>query len=333
MRVAVIGLGAMGRHHARCYTEIPGVTLAAAADPDPTAMEAAIRLGARAYGSAEDLLRSEELDAVSVCAPTRQHREIALRCLEAGLHVLVEKPIAATVEDAEDILRAAERSGRVLMVGHIERFNPAVRALRRLIAEGRLGTLLQLHFQRLGLRPRAAPDVPVVVDLGVHDLDLAACLCGAPLEDITALGGRAALGVPDYACLLARCGAAAVTIQLSWVTPIKLRRVIACGTDGYAELNLVTQDLRWFHRDTGGDEPATFPEFVARYGRGAEAGVALPFPEQGREPLRIELEEFLGAARFGWTVPASGQDALQALRLALEASRQIAAAEPVPWPA
>jgi UDP-N-acetylglucosamine 3-dehydrogenase len=111
------------------------------------------------------------------------------------------------------------------MVGDIERLNPAVRALKRLIAEGRLGTLLQLHFQRLGLRPRAAPDVPVVVDLGVHDLDLAAYLCGAPPEGVTALGGRAALGVPDFACLLARRGAAAVTIRLSWVTPVKLQRV------------------------------------------------------------------------------------------------------------
>jgi UDP-N-acetylglucosamine 3-dehydrogenase len=111
MRVAVIGLGAMGRHHARCYTEIPGITLAAAADPDPAAREAAIRLEARAYGSADDLLRSEDLDAVSVCAPTRQHREIALPCLEAGLHVLVEKPIAATIDDAEDILRAPTARG------------------------------------------------------------------------------------------------------------------------------------------------------------------------------------------------------------------------------
>lgn len=332
MRVAVLGFGRMGRHHARCYAEIPGAALAAAADPDPAAREAAARLGARAYDSVDDLLGHERLDAVSVCAPTARHREIAVRCLDAGLHVLVEKPIASTLEDAEDIVRAAERAGRVLMVGHVERFNPAVRALQRLIA-GRLGTLLQLHFQRLGLRPRAEPDVPVVVDIGVHDLDLAAFLCGAPLEGVAALGGRAALGVPDFACLLARCGSAAVTIQLSWVTPIKIRRVVACGTDAYAELNLVTQDLRWFHRDNGDGEPATFHEFVARYGRDAEAGVALPFPDQGREPLRIELEEFLGAARFGWTVPARGQDALQALRLALEASRQIAPPEAVPWPA
>ncbi len=323
VRVAVVGVGRMGRHHARNYTELPGVDLVAVADPDPGSADLARRYRCRHYTTVDALLRSERLDAVSVCVPTRLHPEVAIACLEAGAHTLVEKPIAATLAGASAILDAAARTGRVLMVGHVERFNPAVRALKRLIAEGGLGTLLMLHSQRLGVLPGRAPDANVIVDIGVHDLDLANYLVGTTPDTLVANGGRSLCAdCEDFASIFLRYGPVTATIQVSWVTPLKLRRLVACGTEGYVELNLVTQDLRFYDRPHGQDY-GSFHEFVIRYGDGPGAGLALPVPQRGCEPLRVELEEFLAAARFGWTPPVAGEDALAALRLALDATEQV----------
>lgn len=323
MRVAVIGVGRMGRHHVRNYTELPGVDLVALADPDPAAEEWARRYRCRYYPTADMLLRRERVDAISVCVPTRHHPEVTVQCLESGVHTLVEKPIAATVEDARAMIDAALRTGRLLMVGHVERFNPAVRALKRLIAEGRLGRLLMLHSQRLGVLPGGAADSNVIVDIGVHDLDLANYLVGATPDLLVANGGRHACpDREDFASLFLRYGPVTATIQVSWVTPLKLRRLVACGTEGYVELNLVTQDLRFYDRPQG-HEYASFHEFVIRYGDLSGSARAVPIPEKGREPLRVELEEFLAAARFGWRPPMSGPEALEALRLALHATDQV----------
>lgn len=172
-RLAVIGVGSMGRNHARVCGDLDMVDLVAVADAD---LEVAERVGhkyrVRAYGDYVGMLRAEEPEAVCIAVPSRLHREVALECLSFGCHVLVEKPIASSVEDAQWIIEAAATARRVLIVGHVERFNPAVIEAKRRIDRGELGKVFQIHARRLGPFPTRVRDVGVVVDLATHDVDV-----------------------------------------------------------------------------------------------------------------------------------------------------------------
>ena len=165
-RVAVVGVGSMGRNHVRVYSEMPGVELVAVVDCN---LQAAQRVEqvyrARAYSDVCEMLEKERPEAVSVVVPTSEHHAVAKDMLEAGCHVLVEKPIAATVEDAEDLINTAARLDRILMVGHIERFNPAIIELKRRLDAGELGPIFQINARRLGPFPTRISDVGVVMDL------------------------------------------------------------------------------------------------------------------------------------------------------------------------
>ena len=171
----------MGRNHVRVWDEVvDGVDLVAVADPDPRALRAGHRRArARGFEDAERMLAEEELDLVSIVAPTSLHLPATLAALGAGANVLVEKPIAATREEAQAMIDAAAAAGRMLTVGHIERFNPAIRELRRRLEAGELGRIFQISATRLGPFPARIRDVGVVVDLAPHDLDVMRFLVGS----------------------------------------------------------------------------------------------------------------------------------------------------------
>ncbi len=169
IRVGVVGVGVMGANHARVLSEFPGVELAGVADPDrKRAHFVGGTLGCPALASIEELL-DRGVDAVTIAAPTHLHRDIALACIERGVHVLVEKPIASTVSEGEDIIKAARRAGLTLMIGHVERFNPAVQAIAEAI---RSEYILSIAITRVGPFPPRMSNVGVVIDLAVHDIDL-----------------------------------------------------------------------------------------------------------------------------------------------------------------
>jgi UDP-N-acetylglucosamine 3-dehydrogenase len=168
LRIGVVGVGTMGSNHARVLAGLSGVRLMGVADPDPAQRELVNRaLGCPAVSDLDSLLKFG-VDAVTIAAPTHLHREIALACIARGIHVLVEKPIASTVEEGHDIIRAARRADVTLMVGHVERFNPAVQAIKEAI---RGENILSIAITRVGPFPPRMSNVGVVIDLAVHDID------------------------------------------------------------------------------------------------------------------------------------------------------------------
>ena len=170
LNVAVIGAGSMGKNHARVYSSIKDVELIAVCDIDDESKKIADEFGAKHYKNYNDMVKNEKLDAVSVCIPTKLHKNVALDIIKNKINILVEKPIAATTQEAKEIIDAAERNNVKLMVGHIEQFNPAVMELKKRIEKNELGSILQVHCQRLSLFPQRIIDVGVIIDLAIHEI-------------------------------------------------------------------------------------------------------------------------------------------------------------------
>src|SRR5580692_7999716 len=169
LRIGVIGVGVMGSNHARVLSELPGVKLVGVVDPDSKQRNrVAHTLGCAAFADLEGLV-GQGVEAVTIAAPTHLHREIALECARRGIHMLVEKPVAPTIEEGHAIVAAAHRAGVTLMAGHVERFNPAVQSLKRAIKDE---SILSIAITRVGPFPPRMSNVGVVIDLAVHDIDL-----------------------------------------------------------------------------------------------------------------------------------------------------------------
>ena len=325
IRACVIGVGRMGSQHVRCLTELDEACLLAVADPDaPHANAIAQRYGCRAYADYREMLTAERPDAVIAAVPTSLHTAVASRVIEHGCHLLVEKPLADTPAAAHQLVKAAQDRGVRLAVGHIERFNPAVRQLREIITAGTLGHILSCSAKRVGLPSPHLDETNVVIDLAVHDLDVISFLLGGRPQVVSAVTGRL-IGGPheDYADILLITENVPCVIQVNWVTPVKIRTLSVVGTMGYAELNYITQTVYLYRRQPV--EPlVSYQELVARYGEAEKETVH----SGGEEPLKAELRAFITAIRNGVTPEASGEDGLQAVELAheiLNCARQVEA--------
>jgi predicted dehydrogenase len=302
LRVGVIGAGVMGALHARVYSEMKGVRLVGVADVDPRrAEDVAARHDTRPFAD-HCALFDTRLDAVSVCVPTSLHMEVTLQAIDRGVSVLVEKPIAATLEEADQIINAAQRAGIALMVGHIERFNPAVTALKQAIAGHHL---ISLSMTRVGPIPPRVSDVGIIVDLAVHDIDLAHYITGAEFDQVVAFTAVPQSGREDTALLLFRMASGVlVQIQANWLTPYKVRRIQAAAREILVDADLLSQQVRTF----GGYQ--LDGSYTTR-----------DVPVRMSEPLRAELEAFLDAV-VGRAPPAvTGDDGRRALDVALRAAR------------
>jgi UDP-N-acetylglucosamine 3-dehydrogenase len=326
--VAVVGVGNMGRHHARNYHELPEAELRAVVDADTARREeTARRFGASAYPTVEAMLEAEpDVAAVSVAVPTSAHAAVTCELLEAGKHVLVEKPIAPTIDEAEEMIVAARERELVLAVGHVERFNPAVRELRRLIDEGRVGSILSLVARRVGVMPPQVKDANVIVDLAVHDVDIFGYLLDrAEPSDLYCNAGRAiAEDRFDFADIFLRYGPVACFLQVNWVTPVKIRSLAVTGDAGYAHVEYVTQRLD-FYRAGPAVEPTSFAELEALSEQQPER---LEFPHE--EPLARELREFLRAVSGEPAEIVGGEEARATMLVAMKLVKL--AERPMPAP-
>ncbi|MEA3310187.1 MAG: Gfo/Idh/MocA family oxidoreductase [Chloroflexota bacterium] len=316
LRAAVIGVGAMGRHHARVYTELPQTELVAVSDLDAQTRE---RLGAKydvpIYAQYQDLLSEVAPDIVSVVVPTQHHHEIASAALAAGAHVLVEKPIAATVAEGEELIARAEAANRKLMVGHIVRFSPVIQALKAHLDAGELGRIFQIICRRVGPFPSRIRDVGVVVDLAPHDLDLMRFLTGAePLRLYAETEQQIHTAHEDLVTAQLRfANESTGMLEINWLTPVKVRETLVLGEHGMFRADDLTQDLYFYENAEAQELDWGHLSLL----KGVSEGKMIRYPIQRHEPLRAELKAFADAVLDDTPVPISGADGLAALRLAL----------------
>ena len=315
-RVGVVGTGVMGRNHARVLREMRDVELVGVADSNlDAACQVAGFHGTRGYASLEELLKKEKPEAVTIAVPTENHHRAVLEALAAGCHVMVEKPIAATLAEADELVAAARSASRVLAVGHIERYNPAVLELKRRLDDGQLGKAYEFAAQRLGPFPQRIRDVGVVIDLATHDLDLMRFLTGSEIVRVYAETRRKVHTTREdmVSGLLRLADGSVGLLQINWLTPTKIRQMTVTGERGMFRADYLTQDLYFYEN---AEATAHNWEQITML-RGVSEGSMVKYVVHKREPLQSELEAFMHAVAGDPAGIVSGEDGSEALRLAL----------------
>ena len=315
LRAAVIGAGSMGRNHARVYAEMDDAELVAVADPDQESLNrVAQRHRVRTYTDYRAMLEREQIDLVSVVVPTEHHFAVARDTLLAGIPTLIEKPIAATVDEGADLIALAAERRVLLTVGHIERFNPAIIALKGQIELGALGKVYQIHIRRIGPFPARIKDVGVVVDLATHDLDIMHYLTASNVTRLHAeVGRRLHTAHEDLLSAVLRFENDIIgVLDINWLTPTKVRELSVIGERGMFVANYLTQDLVLYENDSA-PQDSNWHELAVM---GVSEGRMIRFKVNKKEPLREELDAFVAAARRGGAAPVSGEDGLLALAVA-----------------
>jgi len=298
LRIGVVGVGVMGSNHARVLSGIPGVELVGVADPDPKQRDfVSGALGCIAVNDVDALLECG-VEAVTIAAPTHVHHDISLKCIAHGVHLLVEKPIASTVEEGRAIVAAARRAGVTLMVGHVERFNPAVESIKRAIKDQ---DILSIAITRVGPFPPRMSNVGVVIDLGVHDIDLIRWFTESEIVEIQPQMSSAVAEREDIALLQFRTASGVLAhINTNWLTPFKARNVHIATRDKYLIGDLLTLQVT---------ECFGFQPDGSYSMRHLSVGYA--------EPLRAELVAFVDAIRSGEQPAVTGEEAVASLEIAI----------------
>lgn len=309
VRMGLIGVGAMGRHHARVIRETPGLELAAVADPDGDRF-GAVR-GMEVLPDVDALI-AQGIDTALVAVPTARHEEVALKLAAAGIPSMIEKPIAHTVAAGERVAEAFRQAGLVGAVGYVERCNPSVVEMRRRIMEGQLGEIYQITTSRQGPFPARISDVGVVKDLATHDVDLVKWLGGANYArihaEITHRSGRefedmvVASGVLENGIV--------VNHIINWLSPRKERQTVVTGENGALVADTAASDLTFYANGT----VATQWDAIAAF-RGVSEGDVVRYAFPKREPLRVEMEYFLQALEGDPSNIVSMEEGVQTLRV------------------
>jgi UDP-N-acetylglucosamine 3-dehydrogenase len=298
LRVGVVGVGVMGSNHARVLAGLPGIRLVGVADPDhQQARFVAGALGTTAVDDVDALLPLG-VDAVTIAAPTHLHHDIALTCIKRGIHVLVEKPIASNPQEGRAIVAAARRAGVTLMVGHVERFNPAVETVKEAI---RGEEILSIAITRVGPFPPRMSNVGVVIDLAVHDIDLIRWFTDSEIVDVQPLTANAVAEREDIALLQFRTTSGVLAqINTNWLTPFKARTVHVATRDKYIIGDLLTRQV------------------TECFGFQPDGSYSMRHLSVGyTEPLRTELIAFFSAIRQGGAPIVSGEEGVASLEIAM----------------
>ena len=299
LRVGVIGAGIMGSNHARVLAGLAGVQLVGVADPDSKQRDLVTRvLGCPAVTDMDKLFELG-VDAVTIAAPTHLHRDVSLACIARGVHLLVEKPIASTVEEGREIIAAARKAGVQLMVGHVERFNPAVIAIKKAI-EGE--DILSIGITRVGPFPPRMSNVGVVIDLAVHDIDLIRWFTDSDIVDVQPQTSNAVAEREDIALLQFRTASGVLAhINTNWLTPFKARNVTVATRGKYVMGDLLTRQV------------------TECFGFKADGSYSMRHLPVGHdEPLRAELMSFVSAVRSQSAPAVSGEEGVASLEIAIQ---------------
>src|SRR4051812_40816576 len=305
-------VGNMGSNHARVLAGLSGIQLVGVADPDRGQRDLVTRvLGCPAVTEYEALLQLG-VDAVTIAAPTHLHHPIALHCIERGVHVLVEKPIASTVDEGRDIIAAAKKAGVTLMIGHVERFNPAVTAIKQAI---RGEDILSIGITRVGPFPPRMSNVGVVIDLAVHDIDLIRWFTESDIVEVQPQLSSAVAEREDIALLQFRTASGVLAhINTNWLTPFKARNVTVATRGKYVMGDLLTRQV------------------TECYGFQPDGAYSMRHVSVGHdEPLRAELIAFIDAVRSGKPPAVTGDEGVASLEIATRClERRPAVTTPAP---
>ena len=307
LRIAVIGVGHLGRHHARILSSLNGARLVAVVDTVvDRAAEAAAATGVRALTDFRELFG--QVDAVTVAVPTELHRDVALPFLERGIGVMVEKPMARSIEEADELIAAARASGATLGVGHTERYNPAVTAVLPLVTSPRF---IEVH--RLGVFPDRSLDIDVVFDLMIHDLDIILALVRSDVESIEAVGVPVLTPRFDIANARLRFASGCIAnVTASRISRERVRKIRFFQPDAYISIDYAAQEVEgWRLVPRDGGRPSI------------EGG---PLPVERDEPLRRELADFVRAAQSRSAPLVDGHAGRRALELATRIARKMESA-------
>ncbi len=316
MKTGIIGVGSMGKNHARVNSEM-GVLAGIADSDEAVARPLAERFGVEYFSDYRDMFAS--VDAITVATPTVTHFKIAMDAIQAGKHVLVEKPICPTLEDSEKLVKAADDAGIVLAVGQIERHNPVVKFARESIEQGRFGDIVSISARRVSTFPGRISDVGVLLDLGIHDIDVIRYLAQSSVISVYSLGGKRQNDkFEDHANILMEFeNGIKGYVEVNWLTPMKVRKLSITGLKNYVELDYIKQSADISSSQVSGtldtNDLYRLPiEFDIRH-------VSL----KKQEPLRNEHEDFIRAIETKTQPLISGEDGMQTLRVCQAAIRSI----------
>jgi UDP-N-acetylglucosamine 3-dehydrogenase len=309
VNVGVIGVGAMGYHHARVYSQLENAKLMAISDlMREKADEVSKEYNAQGFVDYMDILKMPEIEAVSVCVPTTHHFNVVMDAIEHGKHVLVEKPIAFTLREAEAMVKAAKDEGVKLATGHVERFNPAVGKAKELIKNDVIGEVVSASAKRVGPFPPRIKDVGVIIDLAIHDVDIMFHLFDSPVSRIYAnMGSRLEkCEYEDHAEIMSSFKNGIIgMLEVNWLTPYKKRKLEVTGVDGIISIDYIDQTVNVYGKST--------------------QNVDIEY----KEPLKEELSSFLSAVSNGEEPKITGEDGIYALKVVTAAMKSAKDNSPV----
>ncbi len=296
MRVGVIGIGSMGKNHLRVYSEMNQEIVGISDINIEKGNFLAKKYNTKFFRDYRELLK-KDLDAVSIAVPTTLHKKVALDCMEKGINILIEKPIADTLRNALEIKAKAEKEDLKVMVGHIERFNPAIEKIKEMTGTGEMGELVSISAKRVGPYNPRIRDVGIIIDLGVHDIDIISYLYKDKVEYVYASAGSVIHNFEDHASILLkfRNGHAGL-IETNWLTPFKIRTLTMVGDRGIASIDYLVPSLKLYN------------EKEEKYIR-----------IEKKEPLKSELEHFIECIKKNKEPIVSIEDGKNALKIALSA--------------
>jgi UDP-N-acetylglucosamine 3-dehydrogenase len=298
LRLGVVGVGVMGANHARVLSDLADVKLVGIADTDRKQRDLVSQaLGCAGYADVEALIAGG-VDAITIAAPTHLHRDLALTCIRQGVHILVEKPIASSVEEGRAIIAAAQRAGVTLMIGHVERFNPAVEAIKNAICDE---DILSIAITRVGPFPPRMSNVGVVIDLAVHDIDLIRWFTDSDITEVQPQLSNAIAEREDIALLQFRTASGVLAhINTNWLTPFKARSVTVATRKKYIMGDLLTRQV------------------TECFGFQPDGSYSMRHLSVGHaEPLRTELQAFVSAIRLKEPPAVTGEEGVASLEIAI----------------
>ena len=292
----MIGIGAWGKNHVRVFSELEEANMVAIVDRDEARAKAlAKKFNVTYYTDTDELFRRDDVDAVTICTPTVTHADLALEAIASGKHVLIEKPMTDTVQQAQRIIDAAKSAKVNLMVGFVERFNPSVNTATQIIDQGKLGELVLGSARRLGpFVPGRVADIGIIKDMAIHDIDIARSLVKQEASSVYAIAGSLYHKYEDHANIVIRFDdKPTFFLECNWLTPYKLRGLNLTGSQGVMSLDYITQEVtigsnQWEQKSTN----------------------------KWDEPLKRELTHFVESVRENQPPFVSGNDGLEALRIA-----------------